>query len=423
MNEINNSLPSSKHSWGKFICGLVVSFIIFIVLWFLFSVLKLFMDIFYNGLGLEESGLTMLSIIHPFIFALIESVPFLIFNSILYFFSKKTISFKKGVKWGYLFIAIFFIIAADSWHQTSSIISRQTSLNSAENSGDISSCNKLPDIYAKDECFEKNALANNDPSICSKIMVETKSGSPATRILKDNCYEMIVGVVAEKGDVSYCSQITDNPSLLSSCQTIGVAVKNGDFSCSQVKSNYNLFNYCTAGATKNSQNQQKISNQTNLKTGSTVYTNNQFGFSFEYPQNVSVLITGFPSTSSASPFNNAPVAYFKISDDSQTEGYMTVNISSNAKDVANCTAKLQNFISSSIDGNESASYLSGSGGVNGFTSDNKIIHNAQCFDIQLTAFPSACINSGCEGRLWSTQTEMNILNKLIKYLNTFKFIK
>lgn len=159
-----------------------------------------------------------------------------------------------------------------------------------------------------------------------------------------------------------------------------------------------------------------------------IYSNSYWGFSFEYPKGNTVRSQGYQASH---PFTEEPVAYFQISNNNQTEGYLTVNVSDTPDDIANCTAPLsilpmdQKIYPTTMTINQVnfAEYNYGPGGVEGFTKDYKTVKNNLCFDIQITAFPSACVSLGCDNRLWSNQTETDLLNELDRYAKTFRFIR
>lgn len=176
-----------------------------------------------------------------------------------------------------------------------------------------------------------------------------------------------------------------------------------------------LINQQRSQENRQTQNYQAINRVVDEKT----YINNSYGFSFDYPVTTTVETSNFQYWR---PFNNEPVAYFKlIENENQTEGYMAVNVSGLAKDIVSCNAGKP--IESLVNGTKFSSYFNGNGDVNGFKWDFKTIKNGLCYDIQISTSPSACVNSGCENRLWSSQTQTAMLSRLNVYFKTFKFTK
>lgn len=169
------------------------------------------------------------------------------------------------------------------------------------------------------------------------------------------------------------------------------------------------------------------------------YANSTYGFSFNYP---GTSYFGTSDYGSIKTFTNSPIAFVQLTDNSQTEGYLTVSISSNSAEVAKCTSPGA-FVLINNNSDIPAQYrevLAGNAKnitINGVTflqydvtSHDSIMgaerqytamHNGSCVDIRLSTFPSACVNSGCDDRRWSVQTETVLLNQLDIIAKTFKF--
>lgn len=167
------------------------------------------------------------------------------------------------------------------------------------------------------------------------------------------------------------------------------------------------------------------------------YSNSQYGFSLQYPGDLFLNTSNYGSTH---PFTGLPIAYIFVQNltsnnaTAQTEGYVSVNVSTNASDVADCS--ISGAIANVYDGapaftGSSNVSINGStflrsdrsdgGGVAGLERDYTTVHNGACYDLQVITFPSACVNSGCDDRQWSLQTETNLLNQLDPIAQSFRF--
>lgn len=189
----------------------------------------------------------------------------------------------------------------------------------------------------------------------------------------------------------------------------------------------------------NTQPTQTTPTQSNT-TGMKTYSNSQYGFSFNYPSSA---YFGTSDYGSIKTFSTNPVAYVQLTDNSQTEGYLTVSVSNDPSDVTKCTSSPGAFVWVNNDPNIPAQYRETLAGnsknttVNGttflqydVTSHDSIegverqystVRNGQCVDIRLSAFPSACVNSGCDDRKWSVQTETALLKQLDTIAQTLHF--
>lgn len=257
-NQIHNNASvtnsdNEKMEHGSVFRGLLYSFLVYLGTFVITPVLGIFAVFFLTYVSFLGGILTLVLLT-----IVAQILPFVIINTLILLATKK-IKVKKGVQIGYLFIVLMLLNPLSQIHQVSTNAIRQKSLDATTLNGVALDCKNLPDIYAQDECISKIAIDERDPSLCNEIKVETISLSPATRILKDNCYNMVLGVAVEKGDVSYCDKITDNSSLFSDCKLVALAVANGDYSCSQVKKNFNLSDYCTKGVPKNVDYQKMVS--------------------------------------------------------------------------------------------------------------------------------------------------------------------
>ena len=180
---------------------------------------------------------------------------------------------------------------------------------------------------------------------------------------------------------------------------------------------------------------QYVASTTNIQTeGLKTYTNTQYGFSLLYPNSLTLnpVRDYVPH-----PFTNPQIVYLYIDNNSvQTEGYVTFNISSDNTDVSNCTQSngvgpTDLFPTNSLSNiSTSSSYINS---VQFIQSDNifnnqsgiernyTTLHNGMCYEIEITSFPDSCVNSGCDGRLWTTDTEMSLLKQFDTIARSFTF--
>ncbi|HLD70955.1 MAG TPA: hypothetical protein VI937_03670 [Negativicutes bacterium] len=250
--------------------GILYSFLAYLSTFVIASIAGIFAIIFLSYLAFLGGLVTLVLL---FVFS--QVLPFAVINTLILLIVKNPFV-KKGVLLGYLFIILMLLGPFSQYNQVANNANRQKQLDATILNGVASDCKNLPDIYAQDQCISTIAINVRDPSLCGQIKVETISLSPTTRILKDNCYQMVFGVAVEKGDVSYCNNyITDNSSILSYCKLVVTAIANGDYSCSQVKDYLNLLVYCTKGVAKNVSYQKMVS-QGVWKT----YSWNSYTFSY-----------------------------------------------------------------------------------------------------------------------------------------------
>jgi hypothetical protein len=160
------------------------------------------------------------------------------------------------------------------------------------------------------------------------------------------------------------------------------------------------------------------------------YTNRQYGFSIRFPAPMSPATADYGA---GHPFATMPVVYFAADDGAQTEGYLTVNVSAAAAEVAACLkpgAFNDNGADAKLTGASKVtigkvalvrSDRSDGGGPLGLERDYTTLHNRACYDIQVTAYAQGCVNSGCTDRQWSLATETALLNKLNAMVQSFAF--
>jgi hypothetical protein len=163
------------------------------------------------------------------------------------------------------------------------------------------------------------------------------------------------------------------------------------------------------------------------------YTNKPFGFSIRYPATMTAATKDY---SGGQPFEGGPIVYFAADDGAQTEGYVTVNVSSKSSDVSACSragafndnAGNDDF---KLDGSSQVkigmvtftrSQRSDGGNVLGFELDYTTLYNKNCYDVQVVSYPSGCVNSGCTDRQWSLATETALLKKLDALVQSFAFL-
>lgn len=163
------------------------------------------------------------------------------------------------------------------------------------------------------------------------------------------------------------------------------------------------------------------------------YTNKQYGFSIRYPATMTPATNDYGS---GHPFDSMPLVYFAADDGQQTEGDVTVNVSSKSSDVGACSRpgafndnngnddfKLTGSSQVKIGtATFTRSQRSDGGSVIGLELDYTTVHNKSCYDIQVTSYPSGCVNSGCTDRKWSLATETALLNKLDALVQSFAFL-
>lgn len=161
------------------------------------------------------------------------------------------------------------------------------------------------------------------------------------------------------------------------------------------------------------------------------YTNNTYGFSFQYPK---TSLFGTTDYGSIKTFARSPIAYVRIDGNFQTEGYMTISISSDSSEVAKCTTHGA-FVSlnntETLAGNAKNTTINGVSYlqydvtshdlVAGAERQYTAVRNGSCVAIRLSAFPSSCINSGCTNRQWSKETETAMIDQLDGIAQSVKF--
>jgi hypothetical protein len=141
---------------------------------------------------------------------------------------------------------------------------------------------------------------------------------------------------------------------------------------------------------------------------SLAYTNQQYGFSLEVPRDMSLQTSGY---SSLHPFANPPIAYvFANVPATQTEGYLTVNVSTNSFDVAKCMDREHslNVLLGSIFFHRTDSPAPDA--ISGLKRNYSTIRNDKCLDLEIIVFPSACLV--CDHHHWSWETERALFNRL-----------
>jgi hypothetical protein len=167
-------------------------------------------------------------------------------------------------------------------------------------------------------------------------------------------------------------------------------------------------------------------------SSSTIYTNFEYGFSIQIPSDRPVQTAGY---NSLHPFISPPVAYlFADRPSTQTEGYVTINVSRDESDLARCVPahgkinepyggirrenasrvlinSIEFFRSDSLDVT----------GVDGIRRSYRTVHNGMCYDIEVVSIASACL-AACDDRRWSMKTESELLHQLDNIARSFRFV-
>ncbi len=132
-----------------------------------------------------------------------------------------------------------------------------------------------------------------------------------------------------------------------------------------------------------------------------IYSNAQYEFSFSYPRDNPVSTLNDGSTSR--PFRAPSIAYFKISDNKQTEGRISVNVSVDRYEVFNCTRAASGISLPTVNINGSIfNKLDGGRGEVWKEREYKTLRATKPASISSWCLaPSACVSAGCEDRLWS----------------------
>jgi hypothetical protein len=154
------------------------------------------------------------------------------------------------------------------------------------------------------------------------------------------------------------------------------------------------------------------------------YTNGQYRFSIRYPRGTSSVQT--VDYTSRYPFREPPVAFVYADNPSaDTKGYLTISISGDTNIVAKCSHPQGTFTAAEIHSVQFIRSDSDLDGSDGFARDYDTIHNGTCYRIEIIAFASACVNSGCAGspkQRWSRQSMKTLLEKLDRVAQTFQFV-
>ncbi|MBU6321014.1 MAG: hypothetical protein KGI78_03465 [Patescibacteria group bacterium] len=154
-------------------------------------------------------------------------------------------------------------------------------------------------------------------------------------------------------------------------------------------------------------------------TKTQTYTNAQYGFSFEYPPDALLATSAFASK----PFAIDPVVSVQLrTDQVQTEGYLTVTVESGPGECLGGPVGTPQVTIGGMTFNkfDESRYEAGVS-AEGIMREYKTVHNGYCYDIALTSFPSACVNSGCTDPRWSAATEAVLLGKLDQIAQSFRF--
>jgi hypothetical protein len=154
------------------------------------------------------------------------------------------------------------------------------------------------------------------------------------------------------------------------------------------------------------------------------YTNPQYRFSLQYPPGISSVQT--TDYKSRYPFIEPPIAFVSADIPSvDTRGYLTINISGDGDVVARCSHPQGTFTVTKIHSVQFIRFDSGFDGSDGFTRDYETVYNGMCYRIEIIAFASACVNSGCVGspkQRWSRQSMNTLLEKLDRVAQTFQLV-
>lgn len=193
-NQVSDSVSEKPRKSGL-ILGLITAFILFGVSYVLGIIF--FLTPIGMTFGFMLTYIVPL-ILFPFVGFLIPTLTFLIINSIVLAFSKKGSGFRRGIKFGFLFLLIYVAV----------ILLLYINM--------LVSWNKL-DIQQ----VTQKKVENGDVSICDKMVV--KEGWED----KENCYAIVADWAIKTGDASNCDRINQNLPLLNSC-ILQIAQKNHD---------------------------------------------------------------------------------------------------------------------------------------------------------------------------------------------------
>lgn len=189
-NGLSNNGINNNISKRKVLLGIFFSFLIVIFVYFFSYILLNFL--FGQYLGMFLFGI--FSRVPSIYIILLIVVPFLFFNSIIFFIIRNK-SYKRGLFLGYSFT---FIILIFSYFYINSIylaLSQfeidQQKINTAVEQKDESLCSGIKDQYQKDHCF-------HDLSMCEKISDNSFWQIP--------CYK---AVASRPNNYSYCEKLQD----------------------------------------------------------------------------------------------------------------------------------------------------------------------------------------------------------------------
>lgn len=158
---------------------------------------------------------------------------------------------------------------------------------------------------------------------------------------------------------------------------------------------------------------------TNIKSSSSLYVDEKYGFSIDFPKDDPAKTTNYGSLH---PFDSEPVVY--------SVNWITVNVSDKQADINDCVVpgKIHNNIgyANKLD----KTYRKNINGVNFEVSDwnsgdsyernYTTLHNDKCFDIQIITVPSCSLCNNGRPPLESYKPKLNEMDKIVQ---SFKFIK
>jgi|GEM_PF-3807183 len=174
----------------KFIKGIGISFLSLIASWIIYFIFLLTPLSIYLIFILSAIPLIYSQISGPIILSFI----FILINFTAYQIKKEDIYIKKGIKYGYILLILFFIPFLISRYQ----IYQFLQIYKAIENRDATFCNKVKNQNLANDCFWGIADKTKDKAFCDKIINDYKSTNPFAKDKKERCYKMINSFIKDK---------------------------------------------------------------------------------------------------------------------------------------------------------------------------------------------------------------------------------